>query len=109
MVSSSLPMISMSSALRCSMGFEAFFWIAVMSGSFSLSVGSRWSVVDVAGAGGGAHAGLDEDAVPGGGGGDLAVAQVADGAFAQRQDAAVADAHPAPARHQHAGVLGGVE
>src|SRR3712207_8153292 len=42
--------------------------------------------------GGGADAGLDEDAVAGGGGGDLTGAQVADGALAQREDAAVADA-----------------
>ena len=67
------------------------------------------SQVDVAGAGGGGHAGLDEDAVAGRGGGDLAVAQVAHGALAQRQHAAEADAHPAAGRHQDAGVLAGVE
>ena len=44
-----------------------------------------------------------------GGGGDLAGAQVADGALAQRQHAAEADAHPAAGRHEHAGVLAGVE
>ena len=38
-----------------------------------------------------------------------AVAQVADGALAQRQHAAEADAHPAAGRHQHAGGLAGVE
>ena len=42
------------------------------------------SVVDVARAGSGVDAGLDDDAVSGGGGGDLPVAQVADRALAQR-------------------------
>src|SRR3954452_17357871 len=102
MVSSSLPMISMSSAERWAIGFSDFFCSTV-------TVVSRSSVVDVAGAGGGAHAGLDEDAVPRGGRGDLAVAQVADGALAQRQHAAVADAHAAAARHEDAGLLGGIE
>src|SRR3954452_367432 len=105
MSSSSLPMSSMSSGVRCSIGLSAFFCRTVMRGS------SRpvRSVVDVAGAGGGADAGLDEDAVPGDGGGDLAGAQVADGALAQGQHAAVADAHAAAAGHEDAGVLGGVE
>src|SRR3954465_11046199 len=102
MVSSSLPMISTSSAERWAIGLSGFFCTAV-------TVVSRWSVVDVAGAGGGAHAGLDEDAVTGRRGGDLAVAQVAHGALAQRQHAAVADAHPAAARHEQARVLGGVQ
>src|SRR5919112_2889635 len=105
MVSSSLPSISMSSADRWAIGFSGFFCSAV---TVRLLVSGR-SVVDVAGAGGGAHAGLDEHAVPGGGGGDLAVAQVAHGALAQRQHAAVADAHAAPARHEDAGLLGRVE
>ena len=66
-------------------------------------------MVEVAGAGGGGDAGLDRHAVAGLGGGDLAGAQVAHGALAQRQDAAEADAHPAAGRHQHAGVLARVE
>src|SRR3954451_3444866 len=105
MVSSSLPMISMSSADRWAIGFWDFFCNAV---TVRLLFSGR-SVVDVAGAGGGAHAGLDEDAVTGRRGGDLAVAQVADGALPQRQHAAVADAHPAAARHEHARLLGGVQ
>src|SRR3954449_10823389 len=105
MVSSSLPMISMSSAERWAIGFSGFFCRTV---TVRLLFSGR-SVVDVAGAGGGAHAGLDEDAVTGRRGGDLAVAQVADGALAQRQHAAVADAHPAAARHEQARVLGGVQ
>src|SRR4051794_414043 len=105
MVSSSLPMISMSSADRWAIGFSFFFCRAV---TVRLLFSGR-SVVDVAGAGGGAHAGLDENAVALGGCGDLAVAQVAHRALAQRQHAAVADAHAATARHQDAGLLGGVE
>src|SRR3954454_18665229 len=105
MVSSSLPMISMSSADRWAIGFWDFFCSAV---TVRLLFSGR-SVVDVAGAGGGAHAGLDEDAVTGRRGGDLAVAQVAHGALAQRQHAAGAEAHPGPARHEHAGALGRVE
>src|SRR5215203_626639 len=81
MVSSSLPMISMSSADRWAIGFSGFFCSAV---TVRLLVSGR-SVVDVAGAGGGAHAGLDEHAVPRRGGGDLAVPQVAHGSLAQRQ------------------------
>src|SRR3954451_5239044 len=104
-VSSSLPMISMSSADRWAIGFWDFFCSAV---TVRLLFSGR-SVVDVAGAGGGAHAGLDEDAVTGRRGGDLAVAQVAYRTLAQRQDAAVADAHPAAARHEHSGVLGGIQ
>src|SRR5215218_3796349 len=105
MVSSSLPRSSMSSAVRWAIGFSFFFCRAV---TVRLLFSGR-SVVDVAGAGGGAHAGLDEDAVSGGGDGQFAVAQVADGALPQRQHAAVADAHAAAARHEDAGVLGGVE
>src|SRR3954452_13141181 len=105
MVSSSLPMISMSSADRWAIGFWDFFCSAV---TVRLLFSGR-SVVDVAGAGGGAHAGLDEDAVTGRRGGDLAVAQVAYGALAQRQRAAATDAHPASAGHQEAGRFGGVE
>src|SRR5687768_6386478 len=99
--SSSLPSSSMSSAVRWAMGLVGFFCRAVM--------GRSLSVVDVAGAGGGADTGLDEDAVTRRRGGELAVAQVAHGALAQRQHAAEADAHPASARHEHAGLLGGVE
>src|SRR5215218_1094775 len=105
MVSSSLPMISMSSADKWAMGFSGFFCRAV---TVRLLVSGR-SVVDVAGAGGGAHAGLDEHAVPRGGRGDLSVAEVAHGALPQRQHAAVADTHAAPARHEDAGLLGGVQ
>src|SRR3712207_6226206 len=103
LVSSSLPMISMSSADRCAIGFSGFFWITVMNGS------DQRSVVDGAGAGSGADAGLDEHAVARGGDGQLTVAQVAHGTLAQRQHAAVADAHAATARHEDAGLLGGVE
>src|ERR671910_1888077 len=70
---------------------------------------SGWSVVDLTTAGGSVDAGLDPDAVALDGGGDLARAQVAHGALAQRQHAAVADAHAATARHEHAGILGLVE
>src|SRR3954471_991361 len=108
MVSSSLPMISMSSAERWAIGFSGFFCRAVTVPAPLLGAVVR-SVVDVAGAGGSADAGLDQDAVPRGGDGQLAVAQVAHGALPQRQHAAVADAHPAPAGHEDAGLLGGVE
>src|SRR3712207_4560288 len=106
MSSSSLPMSSMSSAVRCSTGLSAFFCRTVMRCGSS---GLEWSVVDVAGAGGGADAGLDQDAVAGRGRGDLAIAQIADGALSQREHAAVADAHAAAAGHEDAGLLGGVE
>src|SRR4051794_34704954 len=68
-----------------------------------------WSVVDRATAGSGVDAGLDLDAVPLDGRGDLAGAQVTHAALAHGQDALVADAHPAPARHEYAGLLGLVE
>ncbi len=65
------------------------------------------------GAGGRVDAGLDRYAagpgLAGDGDGERAVAQVAHGALLQRDDAAHADAHPAAAGHQDAGVLGGVE
>src|SRR3712207_980767 len=93
MVSSSLPMISMSSADRWAIGFSDFFWITVMNGS------DLRSVVDVAGAGRGADAGLDEHTVTRGCRGQLAVAQITHRALAQGQHAAVADAHAAAARH----------
>src|ERR1035437_234094 len=82
--------------------------VAVMIGSFG-GRGRRCSQVDAARAGGGRHAGLDEDAVLGRRGGDLAVAQVSHGAFAQRRDAAEADAHAAAGRHQDAGLFAGVQ
>ena len=65
--------------------------------------GGSFSEFDVAGAGGGGDAGLDEHAVAGDAVVSVAVAQVADGALAQRRDAAEADAHPAARRHEHAG------
>src|SRR3954463_14257508 len=100
-------MASMSSGVRCAIGFSGLFCSTVMSGGSSC--GAAGSVVDVARAGGGADAGLDEDAVTGGRGGDLAGAQVADGALPEREHAAVADAHPAAAGHEQPGVLGGVQ
>ena len=67
-------------------GSHGLPWFAVECGLGS----RRWSVVDVAGAGGGVDAGLDRARrrLPGRGGGELAVAQVAHGALAQRQHAA---------------------
>src|SRR3982751_817919 len=108
MVSSSLPMISMSSADRGAIVLSGFFCRAVTVPAPLLGAVGR-SVVDVAAAGGGADAGLDQDGVPRGGDGQLAVAQVAHGALPQRQHAAVADAHAAAAGHEDAGLLGGVE
>ena len=103
----------MSSAVRWSMGLVGFFCRAVMVAPWLLVVRACRdqveAVVDVAGAGGGADAGLDQDAVTRRRGGELAVAQVAHRALAQRQHAAEADAHPAAAGHQHPGLLGGVE
>src|SRR3954471_16131476 len=66
-------------------------------------------VVEVTGPGRGRDAGLDEDAVTDSGGGDVAGTQIAYGAFAQRQDAAEADAHAASRRHQHTGRLADIE
>src|SRR5829696_8296274 len=62
MVSSSLPMISMSSADRWAIGFSGFFCRTV---TVRLLFSGR-SVVDVARAGSSADAGLDEHAVAGG-------------------------------------------
>src|SRR3954452_24156868 len=115
MASSSMPICSMSSGLRCAMGLSDFFCRTVMRLLRRCWGGGleehevldlpRWSVVDLAGAGGGIDAGLDLHAVAGGGGGERTVAEVADGALAQRQHAAEADPHPAARRHQHAGGL----
>src|SRR4051794_27665015 len=108
MSSSSLAISSRSSASRGAIGLTCpmagFFWIVVIS-SPSLS-----SVVEVARPGGRVDAGLDANAVgpglPGDGDGQLSRAQVAHDALAHRKHALVADAHPAAARHQDAGVLG---
>ena len=67
------------------------------------------SKLDLARAGHGRHAGLDADAVPGRSSGEVAVAQVAHRAPAQRDDTAEADAHATPGRHEDAGALAGVE
>src|SRR3954453_11234264 len=105
-VSSSIPICSMSSGVRWAVGFSGFLVIAVMGMpllvSWRAGLGGQLvgSVVDVARVGGGADAGLDEDAVARGGGGELAVAQVAHRALAQRQHTPEADAHPAAAGHQ---------
>src|SRR3954454_20101805 len=104
MASSSMPICSMSSAVRWAIGFAVLFCTVVMG----TPGGCVDSVVEVAVAGGGADAGLDHHRVAGGGG-DFAVAQVADRAFAHRQDAAVTDAHAAAGRHEDAGGFGGIE
>src|SRR6478735_2021281 len=102
--SSSMPSCSMSSGVRCAVGFTGFFVMAVISSLL---------VVDVARPGGRVDAGLDRYAAGAGlpryGGRDGAVAQVAHGALLQRDHAAHADAHPAAAGHQDAGLLGGVQ
>src|SRR6478609_2721416 len=114
MASSSMPICSMSASVRWAIGLvwprTAFFWIVVMSISWGCG-GGQASVVDVARAGGGVDAGLHLEVagLARHGGGDRAVAEVAHAALAKRDDAAHADAHPAAARHQHPGVLGGVE
>src|SRR4051794_30472065 len=102
--SSSLPSSSMSSADRCAVGSTVFFWMTV-----TVLLGVRGSVVDAAGSCRGVDAGLDDDAVSLERRRDVAVAQVPHDAFAKREHAAVADAHPATAGHQHAGLLGLVE
>ena len=74
-------------------------------------VAVQWSRCALAG--GGVDAGLDRHAGRAGlardGGGDRAVAQVADRARPEREHAAHADAHPAAAGHQDTGLLGDVE
>ena len=92
----------MSSALRCAIGSSGFFCMAVMGRSpsqRSMSQAPAAAETQV----------WTSDAVAGRRGGEVAVAQVAHGALAQRGDAAEADAHPAAGRHQHAGGLAGVE
>src|SRR5918993_5378237 len=107
----------MSASVRCAMGLvwpgrADFFWTVVMSISWGCRGRSgSGSVVDVAGAGGCVDAALPLDvaALAGDCGSDGTVAEVADAALAQRQDAAHADAHAAPAGHKHPGGLGRVE
>src|ERR1700724_2737146 len=100
MPSSSRPRFSMSSSLRWAIGFCS--WRCRVVIGFPLEV-------DVAGARSCGHAGLDQDAVTGCGGGDVAVAKVTHGPLAQRNHAAEADAHPASRRHQDSGGFAGVE
>src|ERR1700722_9876695 len=100
MASSSRPRFSMSSSLRWAIGFYSWRCRVVIGGPLE---------VDVAGARSCGHAGLDQDAVTGCGGGDVTVAKVADGPLAQRCHAAEADAHPASRRHQDSGRFAGVE
>src|ERR1700722_4617691 len=100
MASSSRPRFSMSWSLRWAIGFCSWRCRVVMRGPLE---------VDVAGARSCGHAGLDQDAVTGCGGGDVAVAEVANGPLAQRCHAAEADAHPASRRHQPPGGFAGVE
>src|SRR5689334_11452422 len=110
MESSSMPICSMSSGVRWAIGLVDFFCMTVMAILVWLEFES---VVDVAGPGRRRDARLDGDATTSrlgrGGGGDLAVAQIPDGALTQREDAAEADAHPASGGHQHAGLLSGVQ
>src|SRR5712671_6345159 len=100
MASSSRPRFSMSSPLRWAIGL--CFWRCRVVMKVPLEV-------DVAGARCCGHTGLDQDAVTGCGGGDVAVAKVAHGSFAHRCHAAEADAHPASRRHQDSGGFAGVE
>ncbi len=100
--SSSTPSSSMSSAVRWAIGLSVFFCIDGHGVSFGRVRGlsgrcrrRRRRRRCRSGSGRRRRRGV--------GGGDLAGAQVADGALAQRQDAAEADAHPAAGRHQHAG------
>src|SRR6202142_4594145 len=95
MASSAAPRSSMSCALRWATGLSALRWIVVMLGLLLQ--------VSVARAGRGRDAGLDEHAVAGRRGGEVAAAQVAPRALAQRDQAAEADPHPAAGRHEHAG------
>lgn len=67
------------------------------------------SEFEVAATGDGIDTGLDGDFLAGFGGGDVAVAQVADGALAHGDHAAEADAHAAAARHQDTGLFARVE
>src|SRR5712675_80720 len=100
MASSSRPRFSMSSPLRWAIGLCSWRCRVVMKVPLE---------VDVAGARCCGHTGLDQDAVTGCGGGDVAVAKVAHGSLAQRCHAAEADAHPASRRHQDSGGFAGVE
>src|SRR3954454_18469434 len=112
----------MSSGVRWAIGFSGFLVIVVMvtlafrlarsrDGRCATSSTSslRSDFVDVAGTSGGAGAGLDRDArgvaLPRDCGGDRAVAQVADSAGLHGDDTPHADAHPAAAGHEDAGVL----
>src|SRR5689334_12709553 len=95
----------MSSGVSLETACSGFFWMTVMSVAFLLAGRER------AGSGRGVDAGLDEDVLglSGHDRGDFPVAQVAHTALTEREDAAEADAHPAPARHEHAFGLSGVE
>ena len=123
--SSSTPICSMSSGVRWAIGLWAFFCRTVMGASVSGRSRVGGSVDQVRSSGEAVVSGRSRRrrprprcrsgcgspfaVSPSVGGGDLAVAQVADGARAQREHAAEADAHPAPRGHQHAGLLAGVQ
>src|SRR5690349_202914 len=107
--SSSLPSSSMSSSLRWAVGSVVLFCNVVIGtpgglGGWSGPSGGL-SDAEQAVAGSRGDAGLHLHAVALGGGGQVAGAQVTHRALAQRQHAAEADAHAAPARHQHPGLL----
>src|SRR6188508_1283066 len=75
----------------------------------SVDVAPGFLELDVAGARNGVDAGLHGQLVAGFDDGDVARAQVAHGALTHGDDAAEADAHPASARHEDAGLFAGVE
>src|SRR6185312_15287933 len=100
MASSSRPRFSMSSALRCAIGFCSWRCRVVIGVPLE---------VDVARARCCGNAGLDQDAVTGCGGGDVAIAKVAYGSLAQRCHATEADAHPATRWHQDSRFFAGIE
>ncbi len=120
--SSSMPICSMSSRVRWAIGLSAFFWIVVMGSSLPGFRGGAAQPASTAGEGQWSMSQAPAAALmqvwirtppvsdsPAVTVVSVAGAQVAHGSFAEREDAAVADAHPAAARHQDAGVLGGVE
>src|SRR4051794_31575797 len=96
--SSSRPIASMSASVRwanCLMSVTA-----TQRSPFGIDVGQGSDAEDAV-AGRGRDAGLDALALDVYG----AIAQVADGPGHQRDDARLADAHPAPERHLHAALL----
>ena len=101
MASSSRPMFSMSSAVRCAIGLSGFFCITVMAVSSQRSMSQAPAAADTQV--------WTSTPSPGAAVVSSPVRRSRTAPSRSGSDAAEADAHPAARRHQHAGALAGVE